>query len=353
MKQKDKVLITGIGGASLGTEILKSLLLADRYKIYGCDISKFAYGHYQKGFIDTFVVDSENYISSILKICKKSDIDFIIPGGEKPTLLINESREIFKENGIQLVINSHEIIKTFTNKYLGFKKLEELGFKIPLTRNITDKNFNELYNILDDMNFPCIVKPVTGTGGSVDTFIAGNKKEAILYIEYLKNNNKDIIVQEYISEKDGEFTVGVVSLPNRKIISSIAMKRIFGAKLSVRSENNYGIISSGYSQGLIDEFPEICKVSENIAMAIKSEGPINIQGRAKDGDFIPFEINPRFSASTYLRALAGINEIDMYLQHFFARDSDIIEKPKIHTGYYFRSLSETFVDKNMIKDANC
>ena len=63
---KTSVLIAGIGGASLGTEILKSLILAGDYNIYGCDISEYAYGHYQPGFVKTFLVDRENYIKLIL-----------------------------------------------------------------------------------------------------------------------------------------------------------------------------------------------------------------------------------------------------------------------------------------------
>ena len=38
-----KVMIAGVGGASLGTEILKSLKITNRYDIFGCDISPTAY----------------------------------------------------------------------------------------------------------------------------------------------------------------------------------------------------------------------------------------------------------------------------------------------------------------------
>lgn len=358
-----KALIAGIGGASLGTEILKSLLLADRYEIFGCDISKFAYGHYQKGFKDTFVIDRNNYIDSILKICKKLDINCIIPGGDEPTRLISDSSKIFEDENIQLAINSPEIIKTFSDKKICFKRLSELGFKVPLTTNIEltcSEGFEKLDRELDHMNFPCIIKPSTDSGGSYDTLVVNNKKEAILYIEYLNNNNRNnILIQEYISyilekENEGEFTIGVLSLPNGDIATSVAMKRIFDSKLSVRSKGNYGIISSGYSQGLIDDFPELCKTAEDIAISIGSKGPINVQGRLRNGVFIPFEINPRFSASTYLRALAGVNEVDIFLQYLSTGTFDYVtfdNKPKnIRKGYYIRSFSETFVSKDAIKD---
>ncbi|MCS6955556.1 MAG: hypothetical protein NZM44_04305 [Candidatus Calescibacterium sp.] len=40
---KTKVFVAGIGGASLGTEIVKALMLANNYEIYGGDISDLSY----------------------------------------------------------------------------------------------------------------------------------------------------------------------------------------------------------------------------------------------------------------------------------------------------------------------
>mgnify|MGYP004146518507 CR=1 FL=1 len=60
-----KVMIAGIGGASLGTEIAKSLQMANGYKIYGCDISTEAYGLYQPEFKKTYLVDRDDYISDV------------------------------------------------------------------------------------------------------------------------------------------------------------------------------------------------------------------------------------------------------------------------------------------------
>src|SRR5690606_33397281 len=100
-------------------------------------------------------------------------------------------------------------------------------------------------------------------------------------------------------------------------------------------------ISSGYSQGYISEFPELCDQAEKIARLIQSRGPINIQGRVRNGVLLPFEINPRFSASTYLRALAGFNEIDILLSYLI---SGTLHRSKtIKSGWYLRSLTENYI----------
>jgi carbamoyl-phosphate synthase large subunit len=76
-------------------------------------------------------------------------------------------------------------------------------------------------------------------------------------------------------------------------------------------------------------------------------GPINVQGRVRKGQLLPFEINPRFSASSYLRALAGVNEVDIYLQYL--ANGALPAELERRSGLYLRSLNETFVPKAMLK----
>jgi carbamoyl-phosphate synthase large subunit len=258
----------------------------------------------------------------------------VIPGGEQPMVLLGANKDALTENGIRLAGNSESIIKVFSDKFESFAKLKDLGFRVPHTKTISKEADFE------DFTYPCIVKPSVGSGGSSFVYLVGDREEAKIYYEYLNKNDKFPILQEYLPVDEGEFTVGVLSLPNQKIVGSIALRRIFNSKLSVSYNGKYGLISSGYSQGLIKDFPEICRTAEEIAAAIHSEGPINVQGRLVKGTFIPFEINPRFSASTYLRALAGFNEADIYLQYLAGNQFD---KPELkRPGYYLRSFSELY-----------
>ncbi len=340
MKDKPGILIAGIGGASLGTEILKCLVLADRYTVFGCDISRLAFGHYQHGFAKTFLVDRNRYVESVIEVCREASIDVIIPGGEEPLVLLNAARDQLTGAGLRVAGNSPEVVSQFSDKQSTFKKLGDLGFRVPLTVNPSQPAD------LDNMTYPCIVKPATGSGGSSFVFLAEDREEAWLYVGYLLKNAKIPLVQEYISDSEGEFTIGVLSFPDRSVAGSIALKRTFDSKLSVLLKTKTGVVSSGYSQGLIDEFPEFRETAEKIAVAIESEGPINVQGRVKDGVLIPFEINPRFSASTYLRAMAGFNEVDIYLQNVIhgVSSNSITVRP----GYYLRSFDEVFVSKDKV-----
>ncbi|MDI6796358.1 MAG: hypothetical protein QMD09_05420, partial [Desulfatibacillaceae bacterium] len=112
-----KVLVAGIGGASLGTEIVKALLMAGRYRIYGCDISPYAFGHYMKSLEETFLADPIDYVSSVAQLCQKHSIGYIIPGGERPLALLSGQRDVLKRAGTVLVANSNSIMRLFANKF--------------------------------------------------------------------------------------------------------------------------------------------------------------------------------------------------------------------------------------------
>ncbi len=338
---KKSVLIAGIGGASLGTELFKSLRYSGKYNIFGADISPYAYGLYQEDFVKTYIVDRKRYIQDILDICKKEKIDAIIPGGEEPVLLLCNYKNIFDKENIPLAINSKRVIELCTDKIETFKYLGAQGIPVPITKLIDD------VTDLNGLDYPCIIKPSTGSGGSVFAYLAEDMQEASLYISYLKKRGITAVAQEYISDSEGEYTVGVLSLSNKEIVGSIALKRFFNSKLSYLVKYNDRIISSGYSQGLIDDFKNIRKQAEDIASKIDSCGPLNIQGRFKEGVFYPFELNGRFSATTYLRTMAGFNEVDIFLQSLFGHEYML---PKnIKYGYYFRSLEEKYVAVEDIK----
>ncbi len=337
---KENVLIAGIAGASLGTEILKSLVNSNNYNIYGTDISPYAYGLYQKEFKKTFIICEGKYIAETLAIAKKEKIRVIIPGGEKPLLLLSKHRSLFENEGIILAINNANVIELCIDKSKTFQKLKKLGIPIPRTELFTSSKQ------LAHFAYPCIVKPSSGSGGSISVHLVANQDEAYIICQDLIKKNIQILIQEYINQSDEEYTVGVLSDSNEKIIKSIPMKRIFSSKLSYVSNQEGKIISSGYSQGEFDYFKDVCLQAEKIAISLKSTGPLNIQGRLKNGIFYPFEINPRFSATTYLRTIVGFNEIDVYIQYLLT--GKIKKTPKIKQGYCFRSLIEQFITKEQL-----
>lgn len=334
-------MIAGIGGASLGTEIYKCLRLAGRYEIYGCDVSETAYGLYGYDFAATYRIRRDDYVQSIIKACRNADAAWIVPGGEQPTALLAAATKALTTEGISLVTNDAAVVAMFSDKDAAFNRLAELGIPIPRTTAVVRSQD------IDAVGLPCIVKPATGTGGSASVFFAASIDEAMVYTRFIRSSGATALAQEYVDISEGEFTIGVLSLPDGVVVGSIALRRAFNAKLSVSYRGRGGLVSSGYSQGYIGEFPDLCRQAERIAAAIGSRGPVNIQGRVRDGILLPFEINPRFSASAYLRALAGFNEVDILLRYLIAGETPVLSP--IKSGWYLRSLTEMYVPEAHLK----
>ena len=335
------VMVAGIGGASLGTELLKTLRLAGRYRIYGCDISPTAFGLYDPGFEKSYLVDRDDYVRSVISVCRDAGAAFVLPGGEQPMALLGAAVEELRSAGITLVGNSARVIRLCSDKAATFEELDRIGVLTPVTIPFDSPD------VIERVGLPCIVKPATGSGGSAAVFFATSADEASMYAAFMRNSGLQPLAQEYVDPEAGEFTIGVLSLPDGRVVSSIALRRSLDAKLSVAYRGRGGVVSSGYSQGYIDEFPDLCRQAERIAVAIGSTGPINVQCRVREGRLLPFEINPRFSASTYLRALAGVNEPDIFLQYLSA--GEMPRRPAIRSGWYLRSLTERYVSDDEVK----
>ena len=266
----------------------------------------------------------------------REGVDCVIPGGDEPAILIGRDHKLFTHAGIRLAQNNSQLTERLAHKGHCFEILARAGIRTPRTRTI------EAVTDVDDFPMPCIVKPAVASGGSVFVFFVRSAEEARMYCAYLLSNGRTPLIQEYLPEDGGEYTVGVLSRPDGSCAGAIALKRVFHSKLSVSMRGPDFLISSGYSQGRVEAFPAICETAELIARHVGSTGPLNVQGRvAADGAFVPFELNARFSASTFLRALAGFNEVDWYVRHLLGLPQ---RSPlDINPGWYLRTLGETAV----------
>lgn len=342
-----KILLAGVGSGSLGLELLKCLSLDKSVYVYGADIDASAYGLYDKRFKKTFILsnkDEHNYCQDLLRICKDEDIHNLAPGGEITNRILCVNQDLFKANGINTFVNSRIVFdicsdKIRCNSFLALKGLPSLK-TIYLSKNTILKSFDK---------FPCIVKPASESGGSNMVFLAENLKEAQFFVDYLSARGVDSCVQEYIDSLE-EFTVGVMSSPSGKILSSIALRRNLNSKLSRSLAYRNRIISSGWSQGKIEAFPMICKQAEEIALALNSRWALNIQGRVRNNQFIPFEINPRHSGTSFFRALSGINEILIGLNYFSStKATNLKVSTMIKPATYSRILTERVIFDSKMK----
>ena len=216
---------------------------------------------------------------------------------------------------------------------------------------------------MDDLSevdrFPVVLKPSIGGGGSVNTFIAQDRDELDMFGEYLLGIYSVFTVQEYVGDVDHEYTVGVMLASDGLYINSIAVKKniLSGLSNKIRIPNKTGRtelgatlgISSGISQGEIGRFNEATEPCKVIAKALNATSPINVQGRVYKDRFYVFEINPRISGTSPLRAMVGYNEPDMLIRERILGEkleTDFSYKEGIIT----RGLQETFISSEYMSN---
>ena len=337
------MLIAGTGGGGTGMELIKSFKMAtNTYKIVATDMWENSFGLMETPY--RYVIpkaSSPEYVDSLVKICKKENVQAIATGSEPELKKVSQNSKIFEENGVKVLLNPWNIIEKCTDKFTLTKILKSLNIPYPdffLYENEDD--------ILKIDSYPVVIKPRVG-GGSQNVFLAMDPEEAKFFTKYLQKYGYEPLVQEYVGDYNNEFTIGILYADNGKLFTSIAMKRMLGSGLSTRQtivtkSNEKYVISSGISQGLIDDFKDIRDLAKKITVALEIQGPVNIQCRKTENGIVPFEINPRFSGTTSPRSLVGLNEPDIFCRYKLFGETPT--KTEYKFGYVVRGLVEKFVD---------
>jgi carbamoyl-phosphate synthase large subunit len=294
-----------------------------RYRVVAADMSAQAAGLY-RGDVGILVpsASSEGYLDSISEACRKEEVSAVFVGSdEEQSVLAGSAGRIEKETGATVMTNSEEVIATGRDKWRTFEFLKKNG--LPCAESALP---GRRRSFIKEFGLPVVVKP-RGGHGSLQLFIANTPEEVDRAIKSIEGGGGRPVLQQYLREEDEEFTSGVMSDRKGRVISSISMRR------RLKGGQTY--------KAFVGDFPEVRRSAERVAVALGSRGPLNVQARVSGGEPKIFEINPRFSASCPIRAVAGINEPDILFRSW------ILGEEIRTTGYEsiasFRYWNEVYV----------
>lgn len=343
--ERINVLVTGSGGGSIGEQLIKALTIeTDRYNVIGSDCRDISVGrHIANSFVKIPRADSEMYLEAVVEVCEKHEVQVLIPGSEPELLKISNRIDLFEDLGIYVPVNSSDLISLCSDKLKLNDFLAQNGFVYPQTYIIEERSDLHDYN-----DFPYVLKPLTGSGSS-GVFIVQNLQELQNIVMYL-GSEKPQILQEYVGTLDAEYTVGILSTPTKGYVDHIVLKRDLEYGLSIKQKvlnkttrsclgTNLGI-STGISQGTFVGNKEIDSLVHKMASLLDLKSSINIQCRIHQNNAYVFEINPRFSGTTHLRALVGFNEPDYLIKDHFKLEVQNLDK----TNWIDRSVIRGLVE---------
>jgi len=292
-----RILLTGAGSA-IGYGLLKSLRAAQAgYHLVAADTNPESIGFlFTPHHYVVPPVKDPAYWPAILRICEQEKIGFVLVGStvELP-FYSTQKKQLEKESGLQILCNTAAVVEIGNDKLLTQEFLRDHGLPYIHTTNQLDSLSLNLF--LKQHPFPLFAKPRHGKGS-----------QGLLKIErreqLQEQSLEDYVLQEYLPGEEGEYTVGLLSGRQGEILSCIILKRELKYGMTFRAERVEHAGIEAY-----------CRA---VAAALPSFGPLNFQLRLRQGQPFLFEINPRFSSSSYLRTLLGMNEphtLVHYLAH--------------------------------------
>ena len=357
LQERIPVMVTGIGGGGHGEQILKALRLARTpYEIVGSDMSPVSSGlaAVDHPYLLPPASDAD-YLPALLAVCRKHGVRALFHGSEPELRVMSARRDEIRAAGIFLPINPPEVIDVCMDKARTMDTLGKLGFSVPASRRV-----RTLEDALDFGHLPAVLKPSVGGGGSSHTTIVQTEGELVCAATQMLAHLPEFLIQAYVGNVDQEYTVGVLSDMDGRFLNSIAVRRAILSSLSnsLKTPNRTSnstlgpvlAISSGVSQGEIGPFPEVTRPCEVLAAALGAKGPMNVQCRVVQGSVFVFEINPRFSGTTSLRAMVGFNEPDTLIRRHILNEH-ISPRFPFRSGIIMRGLSETLVAEGGFPDA--
>lgn len=225
------------------------------------------------------------FISEVLNICKREQIELIVPTIDTELMIYSQNREKFKEAGTMVAVSSPETIRITQDKVNTNQWLTKKGF--PTVKQYKPEHLDD---IIQELEFPVIIKPRFGSAA-----IGVHEVSDAELLRYLWKSIDEPIIQE--KAKGEEHTINVFVNSNGSCICQVPYKRI-------------EIRSGEVSKGITVKSNELMNITKNIAESLPGAfGAMCMQCFwDKENNIIKvIEINARFGGGYPLPLQAGAN----------------------------------------------
>ncbi len=326
---KVNILISG-SGSLYGVAVIQFLLKSDLdLKIVACDINSRTLGLYlaHRGYIVPPVYKKALFFERIIDIITKEDISAIFVTSSRELNFFSAYKAVIEaKTGTKVFTNPPNVLKICNDKWNTVEFLKKHNFHYPFTlRYPEDKDQIDIF--IKKVRFPVVVKPRKGAG-SKDIYIANNFRKLKTFLEGKSN----FVIQQYLPDEQGEFTTGICVGAGGKVLSGITLKRYLFDGMTMVADS--------------EKFDKITDYCRQVARVLKPYGPCNFQLRLLDEEPYIFEINPRFSSSTGMRSLLGVNEAEILIRAEILGET--ITKPQIKECSVIRQFTDYLVPTEKI-----
>jgi len=294
----EKIINVGITGTGslIGQGIIKSIKKSSihaRIRLVGFDYIPDTVGSYwcQENYVlpDIFKRNEtvETWLERVIFHIRQNELQLLFIGIDFELPVFGQYKDYLeKSTSCFIVVSPPEVIRIANDKFLTAQFLREHNLPFPLS-------FTKEGYTAGSLSYPLVVKPRVGARSRGFNLVKSDEE-----LKSALDSLEDPVIQECVGSMDTEYTCGVIFLEG-KVQASIALLR------TLKEGNTY---TADYRK---DTPKQIYTYLEQVATVLKPFGVVNFQLRL-DKEGIPkiFEINPRHSGTSYMRALFGFNEVE-------------------------------------------
>ena len=273
------------------------------FGLYECDEYELTPSFYDAGYID-----------SLIETCQRRGIELLIPGHDDEAELIARHLDVLHEHGIDAVVAGPDLVRMCRNKEAMAATLNEVvpAFVRSYTRH-------DLAVALEngEVDFPMIAKPRGGFASRGVTIVSSPRdldgiSDAFIFQEIAVPHAADPEREAYLSRLEqktnsqiAEVSIQLVAHKDGSLMGRMATynKLQNGVPMEILPYDDASMWET------IDRlYPHL--------VGYGLRGPLNLQGRMTDNGLRLFEMNPRFTGITGLRARLGFNEVEACIQEW-------------------------------------
>lgn len=296
-ESRPSVLVTAVG-ALIGQGIVRSLRSSgNSVHVVGIDR---VVNHYGAGIVDVFRTKpcretDPGYLEWLHHLIESERVDLVLPGIEEDLFFFHDHAGAMRDWPVRVVMNSNEAIEAGRDKWRMHQSLVASGIEAIPTVLAPDLKVCAVQL----GGAPYLVKARRGSGSRGQSIILGEDE----WKERKAGYDDGFIVQRVVGEDHEEYTVGLFGLGDGDETEIFVLKRRLWNGGTWQAE-------------VVPADRRLTETCASLNRILRPLGPTNYQFRRTDDAWYLLEVNPRFSASTAIRAGFGFNEAKMCLDYF-------------------------------------
>lgn len=322
-----RVVVTG-GGSIVGQGIIKALRHSTLpVRILCTDITALNAGILRADEAAVLPpVEQPCALDAWLPALRRMRADVLMVGSEYDLAFFSAHRATIEAQvGCKVIASPPETVAIADDKVATAKFLE--ANRLPHARTLTPASLREAVAGADDLGYPFVLKPRSGTSARHVQVIRDRES-----LDYWFSRIARPMLQEFLREIPesigGEFTCSTFRCADGALLGPFVSRRTLRG-------------GSSWMVEIADSAP-ISELMLAIGRALPSLGSLNVQLMLTERGPVPFEFNARFSGTTPIRAYFGFNEPEMAVRSYVLNER--LAAPKIRRGFCMRYVEEIMLD---------